>query len=207
MNIPPRRILIAEDDATSCTLLDLTLKKWGYITHCQANGEAAWEFLQKPDPPQLMILDWMMPKLSGIELLRRIRSMENAPPFYVLMLTTRGSKADIILGLNTGADDYLTKPFDPGELQARVRVGFRVLDLQEKLASQIRELKKASEHIRTLQGILPICSFCKKIRDDRGYWDQVEAYISRHSQAQFSHGICPDCLQRHYPDFSDTEES
>ncbi|MCW7752905.1 response regulator [Desulfobotulus sp. H1] len=200
-----RRILVAEDDLTSCTILDLTLTKWGYSPVMAENGEIAWQILQQPDSPRMLILDWMMPRLNGIDVLHRIRSIKQTIPFYVLMLTTRDSKADIIQGLDAGADDYLTKPFDPGELRARVQVGFRVLDLQERLEARISELNNAMEHIRALQGILPICSFCKKIRNDKGYWDQVEAYISRHSGTQFSHGICPDCLKAHYPEFQEED--
>jgi YesN/AraC family two-component response regulator len=116
------------------------------------------------------------------------------------MLTSKGGKDDVIAGLEAGADDYLAKPFNSGELRARVQVGRRMVEMQERLATQVRELREALDHIKTLQGILPICMFCKKIRDDKGYWDQVEAYVSRHSGAQFSHSICPDCMKEHYPD-------
>lgn len=198
-----KRIFIAEDDPTSRTLLELSLQKWGYTPICVEDGKKAWDFLQQKNPPGLLILDWMMPGISGVDLVRRIRMLEASQPFHIIMLTTRDSREDMIFALESGADDYLTKPFHPDELRARIGVGFRVLLLQEKLAAQVRDLKKAAEHIQTLQGILPICSFCKKIRNDKGYWDQVEAYISRHSEARFSHGICPDCLHEHYPDFSD----
>ncbi|TYT73829.1 response regulator transcription factor [Desulfobotulus mexicanus] len=203
MKIQDRCILVAEDDLTSRTALQLTLQKWGYVPLIAEDGEAAWEILQGKEAPRLLILDWMMPKLHGIDLLRRIRSMKQESSFYIIMLTTRDSTEDIIEGLDAGADDYLTKPFNPGELRARVNVGFRVLDLQESLEKRILELQKAVEHIQTLQDILPICSFCKKIRNDTGYWDQVESYIAKHSKTRFSHGICPDCLQQHYPEFSD----
>ncbi|TWI68594.1 response regulator receiver domain-containing protein [Desulfobotulus alkaliphilus] len=203
MKIQDHSILVAEDDLTSRTALQLTLKKWGYAPLIAEDGEAAWEILQDETPPRLLILDWMMPRLHGIDLLRRIRSNKLESSFYIIMLTTRDSTEDIIEGLDAGADDYLTKPFNPGELRARVNVGFRVLGLQATLEKRIRELQKAVEHIQTLQGILPICSFCKKIRNDTGYWDQVESYIAKHSGTRFSHGICPDCLERHYPDFAD----
>jgi sigma-B regulation protein RsbU (phosphoserine phosphatase) len=95
--------------------------------------------------------------------------------------------------LEAGADDYLTKPFDPQELRARIKVGERILGLQTSLAERVTELEDALSRVKQLQGLLPICSYCKKIRDDQNYWEQVESYISKHTEAQFSHGICPDC--------------
>jgi phosphoserine phosphatase RsbU/P len=133
--------------------------------------------------------------------LGRIRSIRTSQPPYVIMLTARGEKLDVIAGLDAGADDYLSKPFDPGELRARVDVGQRIIEMQERLALQVEELIRANEHIKMLQGILPICSFCKKIRDDQGYWNQVEDYVSRHSEAEFSHSVCPECVKKYYPDF------
>ena len=117
-------------------------------------------------------------------------------------LTTKGEKADIVAGLEAGANDYLPKPYDPGELHARIDVGRRLIEMQDILLGKIEELSAALDHIKTLQGILPICSFCKKIRDDKGYWSQVESYIAKHTDAQFSHGLCPECLKTHYPEFA-----
>src|SRR5439155_4831059 len=103
--------------------------------------------------------------------------------------------ASIVTGLQAGADDYITKPFDRGELQARLQVGRRIVELQKGLADRVRELEAALSRVRQLQGLLPICAWCKKIRDDQNYWHQVETYIGSHSDARFSHGICPDCLK------------
>jgi response regulator RpfG family c-di-GMP phosphodiesterase len=113
------------------------------------------------------------------------------------LLTARASREDKIQGLQAGADDYITKPFDPQELRARVQVGIRVLELQGALAQRVRELEEALSRVKQLQGLLPICSYCKKIRNDRNYWQQVEGYITEHSEAQFSHGICPDCYAQY----------
>ena len=100
-------------------------------------------------------------------------------------------KDNVVIGLESGANDYIRKPFDQEELHARVRVGERVLELQFKLAKRVKELEDPLSQIKTLQGLIPICSYCKKIRDDQNYWQQLESYISQHSQAVFSHGICP----------------
>ena len=196
----PLKILIAEDDFTSRALLAGVLKKEGHEVTATVNGADAWRALQQPEAPALAILDWMMPEMDGIEVVRRVRAQQRTDrPPYLIMLTTRDEKADIIAGLEAGADDYLAKPFDPGELRARVEVGRRMVEMEAALAAKIEELRKALEQIKTLRGIVPICGYCKKIRDDQGFWSQVEAYVSQHSEAQFSHGICPDCVKKHFP--------
>jgi sigma-B regulation protein RsbU (phosphoserine phosphatase) len=124
----------------------------------------------------------------------------NQPP-YIIMLTAKTEKADIIAGLEAGANDYLSKPFNPGELRARVEVGRRMIEMQRALTAKVAELHHALDHIKTLRGIVPICSNCKKIRDDQGFWNQVENYVRDHSEAQFTHGICPDCLVKLYPQY------
>jgi DNA-binding response OmpR family regulator len=199
------KILIAEDDLTSRSMLSAVLKKAGHDVVEAVNGIEALEELEKNDAPRLVLLDWVMPEMDGLVLLKRLRALKKASPSYVIMLTAKGEKSDIVTGLNAGADDYLSKPFDPGELRARVDVGRRMVEMQDTLNMQLHKLRKAVEHIKTLQGILPICSFCKKIRNDKGYWDQVETYVTNHSNAEFSHGICPDCMKKHYPDISDCD--
>jgi DNA-binding response OmpR family regulator len=190
------RILIAEDDAVSRRRLEATLQKWGYEVLAVEDGLAAWEVLQGEMPPPLAILDWMMPGMDGIEVCRKVRERSPSRPLYIIVLTARGSREDVVAGLQAGGDDYVTKPFDREELHARVRVGLRVLQLQMNLADRVRELEEALARVKQLQGLLPICSYCKKIRDDQNYWQQVEGYISEHSEAIFSHGICPDCFEK-----------
>ncbi len=190
------RILIAEDDLTSRVMLEAILNKWQYETIVTQDGESAWEVMQKPDAPELIILDWNMPKLDGLEVCRRIRQMETEQPSYIILLTSREQKGDIVIGLNAGANDYITKPYDQDELRARIAVGIRMVSLQHDLAKRIHELQEALSHVRKLQGILPICAYCKKIRDDKQYWRQVESYISEHAEVRFTHGICPTCLEK-----------
>lgn len=196
------KILIAEDDLTSRAVLAGVLKKSGHDVVEAIDGSEALAVFQETDPPRLAILDWMMPRLDGIEVLRRVRACQKELSPYIIMLTTRDDKADIVAGLEAGADDYLAKPFDAGELAARVEVGRRMLALQERLAGNIEELRLALEQIKTLRGIIPICASCKKIRDDRGYWNQVEDFIRNHTEAEFSHGICPQCMVRLYPEYA-----
>jgi len=190
------KILIAEDDPVSRRLLEATLGKWGYEVTSTSNGTDAWEVLAAPQAPKLAILDWMMPEMDGVEVCRRVRGRPDQGPLHILLLTARGRKEDVIAGLGAGADDYITKPFDQEELRARVQVGVRIVELQTTLAARVQELEEALVRVRQLRGLLPICSYCKKIRDDRNYWQQVEQYVSTHSEVQFSHGICPECYSK-----------
>ena len=201
------RILVAEDELILLTLLGDVLKKNGFEAIKVSNGTEAWNVMQEPDAPPLAILDWMMPELDGLEVVRHIRAKPTSRPPYLILLTARDSKMDLVAGLQAGANDYVSKPFDPRELMARVAVGQRMIDLQETLATRIEDLRRALEEIKTLRGILPICSNCKKIRDDQGYWQQVEVYVHDHTDAQFSHGICPDCIRKLYPDMVEEQEN
>lgn len=189
----PMRILIAEDDAVSRIVLEQTLKGWGHSVVVTKCGTEAWDALQAEDAPQLAILDWMMPGLEGPEVCRRVRALARPIPTYLILLTARGLTDDIVVGLDSGADDYVTKPFDRQELRSRIRVGERILNLQQGLADRVCELEDALSQVKELKGLLPICSYCKAVRDDRNYWHRVETYIAAHSGARFSHGICPGC--------------
>lgn len=192
------KILIAEDDFTSRRILEILLLQWGYEVIVTSDGVEAWEVLQKDDAPPLVILDWMMPGKDGREICSLIRAKQKSEiNHYVILLTSKSFKEDIVTAFDAGADDYITKPFDREELKARIKVGERIVSLQATLAKQVKELQEALNHIKTLQGILPICSYCKKIRDDGNYWQLLENYISTHSMAQFSHSICPDCYQKY----------
>lgn len=191
------RILIAEDSLVSRRLLETTLKRWGYEVLVTCDGSEAWTALQAGEAPSLAIVDWVMPGVEGPELCRRIRRTQGISSLYVILLTAKGTQEDIVAGLEAGADDYLAKPFDPEELRARVGAGRRIVELRQSLADRVCELEKALSQVRQLQGLLPICAYCKKIRDDKNYWQEVEGYIIKHSEAQFSHRICPSCYDQH----------
>lgn len=190
------RVLLAEDDAVSRRVVETFLARWGFEVVAVSDGDEAWRILQGRDAPNLIILDWMMPGVGGVELCRRVREGGHPLPAYIILLTARTSREDVVSGLESGADDYITKPFHSEELRARVRGGVRIVELQTSLARRVRELEEALASVRLLQGLLPICSYCKKIRNDQNYWQQVDAYISEHSDAVFSHGICPDCFDK-----------
>lgn len=189
------RVIIAEDDAVSRRILETLLRNWGHEVITTLNGDEAWNVMQQPDAPSLAILDVMMPGIDGFEVCRRVRQLTHRIPPYILLLTARHGVREIVNGIEAGADDYLTKPYDQDELRVRVQVGVRIVELQTKLAKRVSELEAALAHVRQLQGIIPICSYCNKIRDDHDYWQSVESYVADHSQAEFSHGICPSCYE------------
>lgn len=123
------KVLIAEDDLTSRVMLQAVLTKWGYEVTSAEDGEEAWNILQQPSAPRLVILDWMMPGMDGVSLCRKLRAQDRPDPTYILLLTSRGEPGDIVRGLEAGADDYVAKPYDNEELRARIGVGQRVLQL------------------------------------------------------------------------------
>jgi phosphoserine phosphatase RsbU/P len=189
------RILVADDESVSRRILQSMLEDWGYSVRVCTDGGVAWELLQQTDAPPLVILDWVMPRMNGLEVCRKLRAVSKPCPTYVVLVTSKDQNADIVTGLDAGADDYVAKPFNREELRARVQVGERVVELQRRLAERVRELEAALADVKHLSGLLPICAYCKKIRNDQNYWQQVEIYVSEHSEAQFSHGICPDCYE------------
>lgn len=191
--VVPSRVLVAEDDPVSCTVLERTLRGWGHEVVVTRTGAEAWEALAAPDAPRLAVLDWMMPGLEGPEVCRRVRSLARPVPTYLILLTARDATDDVVAGLESGADDYVTKPFDRNELRSRVRVGERVLALQHGLAERVERLEEALRQVKELKGLLPICCYCKAVKDDQNYWHRLETYIAAHSSARFSHGICPGC--------------
>jgi len=191
------RILIAEDDLISFEVLQAHLCKWGHEVVHATDGLEAWLALGAEGAPRLAIIDWMMPGLDGLEICKRIRQDPRTRSMYAILLTARGQREDIVEGLEAGADDYVVKPFNPSELKARVQVGVRVIGLQGALADRVSDLEEAIANVRQLSGLLPICSYCKKIRDDQNYWQQVEAFVGTRTDATFSHSICPDCYDRH----------
>jgi DNA-binding response OmpR family regulator len=189
-------LLIAEDDVVTARLLRGLVASWGYTVTAVDDGERAAAALQADDPPQIAVLDWMMPGLKGPDVCRIARAEQSGPPTYIILLTSKHARADVVAGLEAGADDYLVKPFDLEELRSRLNAGARIITLQQRLAAQVAELEAALADVRRLNGLLPICSYCKAIRDDSEYWHRVEEYVTTHSEAQFTHGICPDCFER-----------
>jgi DNA-binding response OmpR family regulator len=190
------RILVAEDDPVMSFLLRRTLTGWNYVVESVTTGTDAWERLQQNQAHCLALLDWEMPGLSGPELCERVRKLPQEQHPYLVLLTARDNPEDIARGLASGANDYLTKPFHPSELAARLSVAVRTIELQQRLATRVVELEQALAQVKQLRGMLPICAWCKKVRNDQNYWLQVEEYIGQHADVTFSHGICPGCMDR-----------
>ena len=200
------RILIAEDDRISRRLLESTLERLNFEVVVTENGTQALRALNAPEAPQLAILDWMMPEMDGLEVCQAIRNQVREKYTYIIFLTARGQTKDIVTALESGADDYLIKPFDPQELRSRLQVGLRVLKLESALAGKVQELENAVQHVKALQGLLPICMYCKKIRDDSDSWHRMKSYIEQHSDAMFTHSVCSDCREEHFPNKTREEE-
>ena len=174
-------ILIADDDSTSRIVLTATLKKLGHQVTVVKDGAEAWATFGTTEVP-LLISDMVMPHMNGLELCQRIRAAKRPKYTYIILLTSVGGKSGYLVGMRAGADDFINKPFDEEQLAARLVVAERILNLQ----SQVNQLS----------GLLPICCVCKKVRDDQNYWQQVESYISKRTDARFSHGYCPDCFKK-----------
>ena len=192
------KVLLAEDSSHQRAALEILLEDWGYEVVPVGDGDQAWAVLRQPDAPSLLLLDSVMPGLDGPDLCRRLADHRALRPLHVILLTTLSAPEDIERGLEAGADDYVKKPFDERELRARMSVGRRAVLLQQELDTRVRQLEDAATRIRQLEGILPICSYCRKIREEGPQrWQPLETFISRRSKAKFSHDVCPDCFSRH----------
>jgi DNA-binding response OmpR family regulator len=191
------KILMADDNALERRVLQMTLDRFGYPTVVCKDGEEAWQALEATTSPIIAILDWMMPGLDGVEVCRKVRKSPNSSLAYIVLLTSRDGTQNLVDGLDAGADDYIKKPFNSDELKARLQVGTRVLGLQETLRNRVAELEDALKKVKTLQRLLPICSYCKKVRNDGNYWQQVDQYVIENSNTRFSHGFCPECYEKH----------
>jgi len=206
-------VLIVDDEPDIIIILRKYLEKCGLGVLTAQNGREAIEILHKSDV-RLVVTDRMMPEMDGITLCRSIRASELSGYVYIIILTVSGSKEDIVDGINAGADDYVTKPFNLEELKVRVDSGLRVLALEQSLHEKIKEeevlvgeLKAALDQVQKLSGMLPICATCKKIRDDKGYWNKIETYICEHSEAKFTHGMCPDCAKEYRSEYFDKKKA
>jgi phosphoserine phosphatase RsbU/P len=195
------RILIADDDAMLRRGLEIQLRRWGYDPVVCADGDMARSVLHGPDPPLVAVLDRSMPGPDGLSLCAEIRAKPTLAPIYVVLLTAHDTRDDIVSGLDGGADEYITKPFDWEMLRARLKAGVRIAMLQRDLAARVKDLQQALADVKKLSGLLPICSYCKRIRNDGDYWQQLESYLAEHSEAEFSHGVCPECLEIAKEDF------
>ena len=188
------RILIAEDEYTTRLTVQVCLEKWGYTVDSAADGQEAWDLLQKQNGPEVAILDWEMPEIDGLELCKRVKGLKRDNPIHVIMLTARDTQNDILVGFDAGADDYITKPFNDDELRARIRVAERIVRIQGSLHESLQELSYALDLVESLQSTVTICRNCQKIEGDDGRWYVLDSYISQREDYRFSPvDGCPGC--------------
>jgi DNA-binding response OmpR family regulator len=194
-------VMIVDDTARNIQVLAAVLDTAGYKIAAASDGRQALDMMEAV-APDLVLLDVMMPGMDGFEVCRKMMFTPATATTPVILLTARTAPEDIAQGFACGAVDYVTKPFNARELLARVKTHVRLRIAKSVRSRQIAALKKNLTHIHALSGLLPICSQCKKIRSDEGYWQQLEVYISDHCDAKFSHGICPDCVLEHYAEYA-----
>ena len=198
------KVLITDDDPQILQLQATVLKRAGYEVLEASTGEECLEAV-RAHHPDIVLLDVMLPGLTGIEVCRQIKADKTSQDIFVILVSgvqvSSEYQAD---GLDVGADGYIIKPISNKELIARVHSMVRIKRAEDALREKekeqqklISELQEALAEIKTLKGFIPICASCKKIRDDEGYWNQLEAYISKHTDAVFSHGICPECAEKY----------
>jgi len=206
-------IQIVDDKPENLTLLSSVLVKQGYKVRTSINGTLALASAKK-HPPDLILLDIMMPEMSGYEVCHQLKADERTQEIPVIFLSALAETLDRVKAFSTGGVDYITKPFQVEEVLARVETHLTIRGLQkelqeknaqletknEQLQEKNTQLQEALDNIKTLKGFIPICANCKKVRDDEGFWEQVEIYVRDHTEAEFSHGICPDCMQELYPE-------
>lgn len=177
------KILAVEDNAVARAVLRQALQHLGHEAVEATDGEAGWAAFLKHDDVRVIVSDWTMPRGDGLDLCRRIRARADEEYVYFILLTARdASEQNRAEAADAGVDDFLSKPLDVSELWMRLRVAERILGY--------------TRQVRQLEQMMPICSYCKKIRDDQNYWQQIEGYISERTGSDFSHSVCPDCYQR-----------
>lgn len=185
------KLLIVDDVPENLTILYRTLSDEYEIIGASSGQEALR--LMPLTNPDMILLDIMMPEMNGYEVCRILKEQDDFRDIPVIFITALIEETDEAKGFALGAVDYITKPFKPSILKHRVSTHLALKSQRDELALKNAELEEALRSVKELSGLLPICMHCKKIRDDKGYWNQLETYISDHSSVLFSHGICPDC--------------
>jgi len=188
------RVLVAEDYEPARVALRNLLSRQGFDVVAVADGLAARATLESFDSPTIAVLDWMLPGLTGLEICQAVRSSPSTRYVYIIVITGRDSTQDVLDAFAAGADDFVRKPADSSELLARIHSGQRIVALENSLAGRVRDLEAALENVRRLKRLLPICMYCKRVRDDSAYWQEIDHYIHIQTGTDFSHGICPNCM-------------
>lgn len=188
------KILIADDDDVIRHLLKKFLPSWGFEVVEAHDGDEALAFLSDDKSLRMAILDWQMPGMDGMEIAYRIRNDLRITPFYVIMLTSRGGRLNLIEGMESGVDDYITKPFDKEVLQARLKAGIRSVEQQSYLVRCIRDLQRDKQDLEALLKELPLCAKCRRVRADNGQdWFPLRAVAEAHFPIADEALLCPVC--------------
>ena len=191
-------ILIVDDNPDNLRLLSGLLSEHHYTVRLAQNGKRALATSRK-EAPDLVLLDIMMPEMDGFEVCRQLREDERTAHIPIIFISALDETTDKVKAFSQGGVDYISKPFQAEEVLARIKTHLSLSLLQLQLEKKNSELQKALDEIKILQGILPICASCKKIRNDDGTWEHIECYIMDHSEAEFTHGYCEECAQKLYP--------
>jgi len=194
-NIHQVNVLIVDDDPATRLYLTKLMEKWGYKCFVASDGLMAQEVLLT-QTVEIAIIDWMMPRVDGIELIRFIRHSKKLDYIYCILLTTRATRQDYLLGMEAGADDYLTKPFLENDLQVRLLVGKRIMSYQKQLRLYSQQLQNALNDLHTLQGFIHMCSYCNSVYTPQEKWLDVSEFLHRRANITVSHGVCPSCLPK-----------
>lgn len=198
-------ILIVDDVAENVEVLYRLLSGEGYRFAVAQNAEETYRAAER-EVPDLVLLDIMLPDVDGFTVASELLRRHGNRYLPIVFITARTEESDKVRGFQAGGVDYITKPFEYREVKARVQTHLKLKSAEEEKSRLIEDLQAALREVKQLQGIIPICARCKKIRDDGGYWQQVEHYISTHSEAEFSHSLCPNCIQELYPELSEEED-
>ena len=190
------KILIAEDEYTTRLMVQVCLENWGYSIEGVEDGSTAWDIITQKNPPQIAVLDWEMPGISGIELCKKIKRLERSSPIHVILLTARDSENDISKGFEAGADDYITKPFNDDELRARIRVAERIVTIQSSLNSSLEELREALDLVQSFEEPVAVCGRCQKIGAFDGAWRTPEKLLEYPVDPRFIQLDCPECNKK-----------
>ncbi len=186
------KILVADDDKVGRRVVEALLAKWGHEVITADDGDQAWEIIQKDARVRMALLDWQMPGLDGLDVIRKAKK-QHFVPFYSILVTMRAGKFSHIDALEAGADDYVSKPFDPDVLWARIKSGIRTIELESDLVRRIAEVERSLAAFARLAEVVPVCPVCGSVRDHQGQWHKLNLPLGDVSRNISAAKLCPEC--------------
>lgn len=205
IELPPPLVLLVDDVRENLEMLYRILGEERYRFALASNAEETYRAVEK-EIPDIILLDVMLPDGSGFSIAEELRRMYRDKDFTIIFITARADIEDKVKGFAAGAVDYIPKPFHNREVKLRVQTHVELILARKRQTVLIDKLQAALEEVRNLRQIVPICANCKKVRDDRGYWQNVEEYFKKINRIEFSHGLCPHCLEELYPEYRDEKQ-